>query len=127
MKKYRVLVKGRNFRLLFQERRKTVTKITGFYTTRCVVASDPVAAELRAVDLIRRDSKLKQSVRNSRADPPIMDVIEIEEVEAFAPLKPPGTGYVFFHGRGAGRPRAIRVDGTGDGQAARRSSDAALT
>ena len=34
MKKYLVLVKGRNFRLPFLEPRKTVTKITGFFTTR---------------------------------------------------------------------------------------------
>ena len=103
-KKYLVQVYGRNFRLAWQERRRTVTKITGFHTTRCVVASDPVDAEHQAIELIRNDSRLRRSVRNSRTDPPLMFTIDVWEVETFAPLKPPGTGYGFFHGRGAGRP-----------------------
>lgn len=109
MKKYLVLVYGRNFRLPIRARRRTVLKLTGFYTTRCVVASDSVQAEYKAVDLIRRDAKLRRSVRNSRADPPIMHAVEIREVDTFAPLKPPGTGYAFFHGRGAGRPRTLKL------------------
>lgn len=104
-RKYLVLVHGRNFRLAWQERRRSVTKITGFYTTRCVVAADPADAEHRAIELIRNDSKLRRSVRNSQTDPPLMFTIDIREVDTFAPLKPPGTGYAFFHGRGAGRPR----------------------
>ena len=105
-KKYLVRVYGRNFRLPWVERNRTVVKLTGFYTTRCVVASTPLAAENTAIDLIRGDEKLRKSIRNSRTDPPIMYANEIREVTSFAPLKPPGTGYVFFHGRGAGRPRS---------------------
>ena len=90
----------------FMERRKTVVKLTGFYTTRCVVASDPVDAEYKAIDLIRQDPKLRRAVRNARTDPPIMNITDIVEVKSFAPLKPPGSGYLFFHGRGAGRPRS---------------------
>ena len=105
MKKYLVLVYGRNFRLPFVERRRTRVKLTGFYTTRCVTASGPVEAEYKAMDLIRGDSKLNRSVRNSRLNPPVMYAMEIREVESFAPFKPPGGGYAFFHGRGAGRPR----------------------
>jgi hypothetical protein len=112
-KKYVVRVYGRNFRLAWQERRKSVTKITGFYTTRCVEASSSVDAEHHAIELIRNDPKLRRSVRNSRTDPPLMFVVDIRVVDTFAPLKPPGTGYAFFHGRGAGRPRS-RLDG-GDG------------
>lgn len=107
-KKYLVMVYGRNFRLAWQERRRTVTKITGFYTTRCVVAADPADAERQAIELIRADSKLRRSVRNSPSDPPLMFVDEIREVDTFAPLKAPGGGYVFFQGRGAGRPRTAR-------------------
>ena len=88
------------------ERRRTVVKLTGFYTTRCVSASDPIKAEYKAMELIRRDPKLRRSVWNARTDPPMMHAAEVREVESFAPLKPPGTGYAFFHGRGAGRPRA---------------------
>lgn len=106
MKKFLVVVYGRNFRLPFVERRRTVVRLTGFYTTRCVVASGPVEAENRAMDLIRNDPKLKRSVRNSRLDHPLMQAMEVREVDSFAPLKPPGSGYAFFHGRGAGRPRA---------------------
>ena len=104
-KKYLVVVHGRNFRLAWQERRRSLTKITGFYTTRCVVAADPADAEHQAIELIRNDSKLRRSVRNSQTDPPLMFTIDSREVDTFAPLKPPGTGYAFFHGRGAGRPR----------------------
>ena len=107
-KKYLVRVHGRNFRLAWQERRRSVTKITGFYTTRCVVAANPAGAERQAIDLIRQDSKLRRSVKNSPANPPLMFTLDIVEVDTFAPLKPPGTGYLFFHGRGAGRPRTAR-------------------
>lgn len=108
-KKYVVRVYGRNFRLPWRERRRTTVRVTGFYTTRCVVAADRVDAEYTAMDLIRHDTKLTRSLRNSRSDPPIMDAVEIREVDSFAPLTPPGTGYAFFHGRGAGRPRKVRL------------------
>ena len=108
MKRYLVLVYGRNFRIPFGQGRRTVVKLTGFTTTRCVMARNSVAAELEAIDLVRRDPKLQRSARNSRTDPPLLRVIRIQEVDTFAPLKPPGTGYVFFHGRGAGRPRSTK-------------------
>ena len=109
MKKYLVLVYGRNFRMSIQGRRRIAIKLTGFYTTRCVVANDSIDAEYKAMELIRRDSKLKRSVHNPRTDPPIMNVVQIREVDTFAPFKPPGSGYVFFHGRGAGRPRSLKL------------------
>jgi hypothetical protein len=105
-RKYLVRVYGRNFRLPWVERKRTVVKLTGFYTTRCVVASTSLAAEHKAIELIRGDEKLRKSRRNSRTDLPIMYANDIREVASCAPLKPPGTGYVFFHGRGAGRPRS---------------------
>ena len=45
MKKYLVLVYGRNFRISIQGRRGTAIKLTGFYTTRCVAANDSIDAE----------------------------------------------------------------------------------
>ena len=48
-------------------------------------------------------------MRNSRTDPPFMHAVDICEVDSFAPMKPPGKGYTFFHGRGAGRPRTMTV------------------
>src|SRR5688572_22572963 len=56
--------------------------------------------------MIRDDHKLKASVTNARTDPPIMYVSDIREVASFAPFKPPGGGYAFFHGKGAGRRRS---------------------
>ena len=107
--KYLVLVYGRNFKLPMEERRKTIVRLTGFYTTRCVSATDAVDAEYKAMALIRHDHKLKRLVRNPRTNPPIMHAVEIRQVTSFAPLKPPGSGYVFFHGRGAGRPRSLAL------------------
>ena len=71
-------------------------------------AVNPADAERQAIDLIRQDSKLRRSVKHSPANPPLMFTVDIAEVDRFAPLKPPGTGYLFFHGRGAGRPRTGR-------------------
>ena len=108
-KKYAVTVYGRNFRLLWEERKKTVTKLTGFYTTRYVEASDSVDAEYKAIDLIRGDARLRRSVRNAPGDPPIMDVVRIRDVDSFSPFKKAGQGFAFFHGRGAGRPRTLKL------------------
>ena len=55
MRKFLVLVYGRNFRLPFTERRRVVVRLTGFYTTRCVEAKDASDAEYKAMDLIRAD------------------------------------------------------------------------
>lgn len=105
--RYRVLVYGRNFRLAFKERRRTVVKLTGFYTWRNVVAADSRQAEYKAMDMIRSDNRLRKTVRNARSDPPIMDAVEIERLRPGRPFSKAGTGYCFFHGRGAGRPRSL--------------------
>jgi hypothetical protein len=112
-RRYRVLVYGRNFRLAFEERRRTVVKQTGFYTWRNVMASDARAAEYEAIDLIRNDARLRTSVRNNRHDPPIMQAIEIEPVPRGSAFSKAGTGYTFFHGRGAGRPRTLTLAAKG--------------
>ena len=103
MKNYRVVVYGRNFRLLWQEGRKAArSRTTGFFATRFVRARDPQDAELRAMDLIRSDNHLRKAIRNRPSNPPIMFADRIVEVRTF---KGAGKGYTFFHGRGAGRPR----------------------
>lgn len=104
MKNYRVIVHGRNFRLLWQEGRKAVrSRITGFFATRFVRARNPRDAELRAMDLIRSDKQLRDAVQNRPTNPPIMFADSIVEVRSF---RGAGKGYTFFHGRGAGRPRS---------------------
>jgi hypothetical protein len=107
--KFKVLVRGSNFRLQTEERGKSVIRQTGFYVWRCVHASDPVDAEYKAVEMVRLDPGIRNLVSNSPADPPLMFVEEIHQVESFEPLYEPGSGYTFFHGRGAGAPRKMRV------------------
>jgi len=105
MKNYQVLVYGRNFRMPWQEARGIARlRLTGFFATRFVRARDREDAELRAMDLIRSDKDLKAAVQNPQSDPPLMFAESIVEVQRF---KSAGRGYIFFHGRGAGRPRAV--------------------
>jgi hypothetical protein len=61
------------------------------------------------MDMIRGDARLRASVRNTRTDPPIMDAIEIELLPRGEAFSTAGTGYCFFHGRGAGRPRRLKL------------------
>ena len=68
----------------------------GFYTTRFVEAEDEKAAEYAVMDLLRSDPKLVKSVLNERADPPIMYMEEIEELESFKGYPLRGTGFVFY-------------------------------
>lgn len=107
--RYRVFVYGRNFRLVFLEGRCTVVKLTGFHTWRNVIAADAREAELKAMDLIRGDRRLRKGVRNARTDPPIMNTVDIVRLEPGQAFSKAGTGYVFFHGRGAGRPRSLSL------------------
>lgn len=91
MAHYRVLLLGENFLLTVDG---TPTRM-GFYTTRFVQADNPDGAELLAVDLIRHDKKLKDSVSNERSDPPMIFADEIEVIdEAAVPKSSPG--YSFF-------------------------------
>ena len=105
-RRYRVLVYGRNFRLAFVEGRRTVVRQTGFYTWRNVVAANSLRAEYKAVELMRDDARLRRGVRNARTNPPIVRVLEIERLGPGTRLSKAGTGYAFFHGKGAGRPRS---------------------
>lgn len=107
--RYRVLVYGRNLRLAFEERRGTVVKLTGFYTWRSVVAAGYRAAEYKAMSMIRGDKRLRENLRNARNDPPIMHALEIERLGRASTTSDSSTGYCFFHGRGAGRPRSLRL------------------
>lgn len=88
---FRTFIRGEHF-LLESEGQ---VRALGFYTTRFVEAADPEAAEFAAVDLIRTDQKIRNSVRNHRSDPPKMFVDEIEEIE---PINVPANnpGYAFF-------------------------------
>jgi hypothetical protein len=101
-----VRINGRNFRLLWEGKGgRAYAKRTGFYTTVHIRARNVEEAELRAVDVLRRDKKLQASVRNPRSDPPRMFVDEIVELPSFKGRLVPRTGFAFYSERG---PRAKR-------------------
>jgi hypothetical protein len=86
---FRVALNGEDFWLQMEGRPQRV----GFFTTRFVEASHAQEAELAAVDLLRRDEKLKPL--NDRSDPPGIFADEIEEVDqADVPRVVPG--FAFF-------------------------------
>ena len=101
---FRVRVNGRNFQLAWQdERERAYIRRVGFYTTVHIRARNLQEAELRAVNVLKRDKSLLTSVRNSRSDPPRMFVDEIVEVSSFKGLRIPRTGFAFYGERRAQR------------------------
>jgi hypothetical protein len=86
---YRVFLRGENFVLEVDGE----AGCFGFYTTRFVEAKGHEAAEIVAVDLIREDRTLA-GVKNTRDNPPMIFVEEVEEIavnEVHSSL-----GYTFF-------------------------------
>ena len=92
MKKYRVFVRGENFIVRGDEQNQKL----GFYTTVFVEALDEQGAEFKAMQLLRTDPKLVNITLNSKSNPPMMYMEEIEELETFAGLHLPRTGFAFF-------------------------------
>ena len=68
----------------------------GFFTTRFVEANDPEEAEKISINLIRNDTDLKAAVLNKQGDPPMIYLKEIDELEGFGDIEPPGSGYTFY-------------------------------
>lgn len=92
MKKFKVILNGRNFRVPSESK---VQKL-GFFTTRWVEANDPNEAELQAVVLVKNDSDLRAAVKNEPADPPTIHLEEVIEVADFEGVEVPGAGYSFY-------------------------------
>jgi hypothetical protein len=92
MKKFRVLLEGRNLLINSQEGLKKM----GFYTTRFIEAGSPKQAENLSVELIKNDSKLKKSILNDQADPPMIYVDSLDELTSFGDNAVPGSGYTFY-------------------------------
>ena len=98
---FKVLVNGRNFQLAWQdERGRDQTRRMGFHTSVHVRARNAQQAELRAMNILRRDKALIVSVRNLKSDPPRMFVNEIVELPSFEGLRVPRTGFAFYGERG---------------------------
>jgi hypothetical protein len=106
---FKALVYGRNFRLAFVKRRREVVRLTGFYAVRRVRAAGPHEAELAVMDLLRHDPALRAELRNKPNDPPLMFLEDLVQVSSFGSERVPGSGFVYFHGRGAGRPRSVSL------------------
>ena len=92
MKKFSVLIHGRNFLIRLD---KKIERL-GFYTTRYVEAEDSALAEFKAVELIQNDKELNQNVINTSENPPMLYAEEISEIESFGDINPPGGGYSFY-------------------------------
>ena len=91
MKKYSVMLEGRNFLLDIEGS----VKKYGFFTTRYVEAENPEQAEIKAVQLIKEDRSLKMAAKNEGLKPMIY-LDSITELMSFEGVRLPGTGYSFF-------------------------------
>jgi len=67
----------------------------GFYTTREVEAADPDSAESMALQLMNESSTLRDMVRNSADDPPMLFIEEVVEIESVDSAKPV-PGFAFY-------------------------------
>jgi hypothetical protein len=92
MPKYQVEINGQNFLLDFEGR----VARHGFFTIRFVEAVDPTAAESAAVRMIRETQGLRDLVRNTSGDPPVMDVTQIMELESFDGIENREPGFVWY-------------------------------
>ena len=90
--KYHVEINGQNFLI---ETEGGLAK-HGFFTSRCVEATDRAAAELTAVQTIREDQGLRDLVRNAADDPPIIDVTSIDELEPSHAVEGVAPGFVWY-------------------------------
>ena len=92
MPNYRVEINGQNFLVEMEGR---VARY-GFVTVHFVEAADRVAAEYAAVEMIRETHRLRDIVRNTPEDHPIMDVTEVDEVETLPAIDERGPGFIWY-------------------------------
>jgi hypothetical protein len=92
MGKYKVLLRGQNFLLEMDGEAQKL----GFYTTRFVEGNDRCTAEQKAISSLRDDPELRDIVRNESSDAPMLFVEQIDEIDSFAGLHLPGTGFSFY-------------------------------
>ena len=91
MKKYKVMIEGRNFLINVDGKNQKL----GFYTTRWVEANNEHDAERFAIEIIRNDPKLNSNTLNKKTDPPLMHASEVKDIGLFEGDEPT-PGYVFF-------------------------------
>jgi len=85
-------MEGKNFLLNLEG----ITQKYGFFTTRYIEANNPEEAELKAVQLIREDSEISESIKNPQSDPPMIYLNTLDELASFEGVDVPGAGYSFY-------------------------------
>jgi hypothetical protein len=109
MTKFNLLVRGRNFRFSFEDAGRSTIKLTGFYVWRAVEAPSLESAEVAVMELLRAEPELRTNC-NVADDPPVMFLEQAHQLPADADLSAINrAGFIFYHGRGAGRPRSMHV------------------
>ena len=91
MKKFKLLINGKNFLLESEKGIQTM----GFYITLFVEADNSTNAENKAFELLKNNDAFKKS-KNDQFNPPIMYVEEIEEVQDLNDSNQKDTGFVFY-------------------------------
>jgi hypothetical protein len=92
MPKYQVEIEGQNFLVDLEGKLAR----HGFFTYRFVESIDPPAAENAALQMIRETQHLRDLVRNASDDPPVMDVVQIVELETFEGIENQEPGFVWY-------------------------------
>jgi hypothetical protein len=92
MQKYRVIIRGNN--LLTDV--DGVRQRHGFFTNVFVEAFSPADAELRAIELIREDARLREITLNADADSPRLCAEEVQVIDSFDGVRLPRTGLALF-------------------------------
>lgn len=88
--KYGVRLVGENYEVLLEGQHQ----LLGFYTTRFVKAASPEEAEIKAVDLVRRDSQLNEIMVSEPQQSATLSVDEMWRESWWKRLG--GKGYSFF-------------------------------
>jgi len=92
MPKYRVQINGQNFLVAVDDQ---IAK-HGFFTWRFVESASPTEAENAATQLLRDTQSLRTMVRNATDDPPVMNVVEIVELESFHGIELLEPGFIWY-------------------------------
>ncbi len=90
MKKYSVLIKGKNLRFNIDGE----TCMHGFFTTRYVEAYNKREAKGISLNLIKKE--LRSSISNDSVNPPKFLFEDVSEIDDFEGCEAPGAGFTFF-------------------------------
>ncbi len=89
MKKFKVLIKGNDYKTAVGSRVQTF----GFHTTRFIESDSDDSAKERALKLVKR--QLEDIVFNNPAGSPVVEALQFVEVESFGDNEVPGSGFTW--------------------------------